>query len=91
MGDRPSPARRHTADTEPGSLSSWYVPNYIRKVAVCRHSMPRPCGLLLRTWNKLIDIVTGFSTGDLDPALLPQPAPRPDSAGAAHTGRATAV
>jgi uncharacterized protein len=74
-----------------GSLSSWYVPHFIRKVAVCRHSMPRPCGLLLRAWNRLIDIVTGFSTGELDRALLPKPAPKPDGAIAPHTGRAPAV
>jgi len=55
-----------------GSRSTWHVPNYVRKIAVCRHGMPRPCGYVLRAWNKVIDKLTGFSTGRERPA--PQPA-----------------
>jgi hypothetical protein len=32
--------------------------------------MPRPLGVMLRTWNRLVDLMTGFSAGegDLEPA-----------------------
>ncbi len=46
-----------------GSRSTWTVPKEVRKLAVCRHSMPRPFGHVLRAWNKAVDIVTGFSAG----------------------------
>jgi uncharacterized protein len=36
-----------------GSHSVWHVPEEVRKLAVCRHSMPRPFGTLLRGWNKV--------------------------------------
>jgi uncharacterized protein len=44
-----------------GARSVWHVPREVRKVAMCRHKMPRPFGTLLRAWNHLIDRVTGFS------------------------------
>ena len=44
-----------------GVRSVWHVPHEVRKLAMCRHNMPRPCGLLLRAWNNLIDRLTGFS------------------------------
>ena len=31
-----------------GSRSIWHVPHRVRKLAVCRHSMPRPLGTMLR-------------------------------------------
>jgi hypothetical protein len=36
--------------------------------------MPRPLGVMLRTWNKLVDLMTGFSAGegDLEPARQPE-------------------
>ena len=37
-----------------GSRSVWQVTKEVRKLAVCRHSMPRPCGLALRAWNKVL-------------------------------------
>ncbi len=46
-----------------GSVSTWYVPDHVRKFAVCRHSMPRLAGFALRAWNKLIGIVTGVDGG----------------------------
>lgn len=46
-----------------GSRSLWHVPKEVRKVAVCRHSMPRPLGFLLRAWTRLADLLTGFSAG----------------------------
>jgi uncharacterized protein len=55
-----------------GSVSTWHVPHYVRKFAVCRHSMPRPLGFALRAWNKLVGIVTGFEgAGALDSAPEP--------------------
>ncbi len=44
-----------------GSRSSWYVPEEVRKLAVCRHSMPRPFGLLLRVWNRLVGHLSSLS------------------------------
>jgi len=44
-----------------GARSVWHVPHEVRKLAMCRHNMPRPCGMLLRAWNNLIDRLTGFS------------------------------
>jgi uncharacterized cupin superfamily protein len=44
-----------------GSRSTWRIPHEVRKLAVCRHGMPRPFGTLLRVWNKLMDRATGFS------------------------------
>jgi len=44
-----------------GARSVWHVPHEVRKLAMCRHKMPRPFGMLLRAWNHLIDRVTGFS------------------------------
>jgi hypothetical protein len=46
-----------------GSVSNWHVPDYVRKFAICRHSMPRPLGFALRAWNKLINIITGAEGG----------------------------
>jgi uncharacterized protein len=36
-----------------GASSIWHVPHEVKKIAVCRHSMPRLFGLGLRVWNKL--------------------------------------
>ena len=37
-----------------GSHSVWQVTKTVRKLAVCRHSMPRPFGFVLRAWNKAV-------------------------------------
>jgi uncharacterized cupin superfamily protein len=42
-----------------GSRSLWRVPCAVRKLAVCRHAMPRPLGFALRAWKKLIALTTG--------------------------------
>jgi hypothetical protein len=56
-----------------GSHSIWHVTKEVRKLAVCRQSMPRPFGYALRAWNKLIAQLTGTSTGgsglELEPAV----------------------
>ena len=44
-----------------GSRSTWYIPDHLRKLAFCRQAMPRPAGTLLRAWNKVVDLMTGFS------------------------------
>ena len=46
-----------------GTSSVWNVPTFVRKIAFCRHSMPRPAGVLLRAWNKVVRRLTGFPTG----------------------------
>lgn len=46
-----------------GTSSVWNVPNFVRKIAFCRQSMPRPCGLLLRAWNKIARRLIGFPLG----------------------------
>ncbi|HUC48890.1 MAG TPA: cupin domain-containing protein [Xanthobacteraceae bacterium] len=42
-----------------GAVSTWHIPDHVRKLAVCRHSMPRLAGFALRAFNKLVGIVTG--------------------------------
>jgi uncharacterized cupin superfamily protein len=42
-----------------GSRSLWRVPCAVRKLAVCRHALPKPLGFALRAWRKLIAVVTG--------------------------------
>ena len=42
-----------------GSSSMWHVPSHVRKLAVCRHSLPHPLGFALRAWKKLIAVLTG--------------------------------
>jgi uncharacterized protein len=42
-----------------GSHSVWHVTKEVRKLAVCRHSMPRPLGFALRAWNKLVAVLNG--------------------------------
>jgi uncharacterized protein len=37
-----------------GCRSTWYVPKEVRKLAVCRHNVPRPFGKLLCVWNKAV-------------------------------------
>src|SRR5262249_24246591 len=46
-----------------GSHSGWQGTKPVRKPAVCRHSMLRPAGFVLRAWNKIFHRLTGFPTG----------------------------
>jgi len=62
-----------------GSRSNWYIPHEIRKIAFCRQAMPRPVGVMLRTWNKLVDLMTGFSAGEANLEPVEQPEMRTDS------------
>jgi uncharacterized cupin superfamily protein len=36
-----------------GSVTLWRVDAYVRKLAVCRHAMPKPLGFALRAYTKL--------------------------------------
>jgi len=46
-----------------GSRSVWHVTKEVRKLAICRHAMPRPMGFALRAWNGVINRLTGFAAG----------------------------
>jgi uncharacterized cupin superfamily protein len=46
-----------------GSQSLWRVPVAVRKLAVCRHALPKPLGFAVRAWRKLIALATGQSSG----------------------------
>jgi hypothetical protein len=39
------------------------VPVAVRKLAVCRHSLPKPLGFAIRAWHKLIALATGEEGG----------------------------
>jgi uncharacterized cupin superfamily protein len=40
-----------------GTTCTWHVTEYIKKVAVLRHTMPYPFGFAVLAWNKLLRIV----------------------------------
>ncbi len=46
-----------------GSRGRWRVPVAVRKLAVCRHALPKPLGFAIRAWRKLIALATGESSG----------------------------
>jgi uncharacterized cupin superfamily protein len=54
-----------------GSVSDWHVTQEVRKLAVCRHAMPRPLGFALRAWNKLAAMLG--SPGEASDPLQSQP------------------
>jgi uncharacterized cupin superfamily protein len=37
-----------------GSRTLWRVPRAVRKLAICRHSLPKPFGFALRAWKKFV-------------------------------------
>jgi len=47
-----------------GSRSQWRVPCAVRKLAVCRHSLPKPLGFAVRAWTRLTALIS------LSPASL---------------------
>jgi len=49
---------------------TWDVPEYIRKVAFLRHTMPRPLGFCVLAWNKLLRIVGWWGTSPLMLTIL---------------------
>jgi uncharacterized protein len=42
-----------------GSRSLWHVPVAVRKLAVCRHALPKPLGFMLRAWRRMIALANG--------------------------------
>ena len=42
-----------------GTVTLWQVETYVRKMAVCRHAMPRSLGFALRAFNKVMSLLTG--------------------------------
>ena len=46
-----------------GVSAKWRVPNYIRKVAFVRHTMPRPAGYGVIAWNLFLRIFRGGGGG----------------------------
>jgi uncharacterized protein len=70
-----------------GSRSTWYVPTEVRKVAVCRQSMPFLFAFALRAWNMMARFMgTIFRPGEetADPLASAAPAAKR----AAELGRA---
>jgi uncharacterized cupin superfamily protein len=41
-----------------GSHSLWRVPVAVRKLAVCRHALPKPPGTAVRAWRRLVAVAT---------------------------------
>jgi uncharacterized protein len=46
-----------------GSRSLWRVRVAVRKLAVCRHALPKSLGFGVRAWKKLVALVTGQDGG----------------------------
>src|SRR3984957_13584490 len=55
-----------------GSRSLWHVPVAVRKLAVCRHALPKPLGHALRAWRRL----TALANGERGAAARPGQAQR---------------
>ncbi len=68
-----------------GTSSFWHVTEPVRKLAFCRHAMPRPMGFALRAWNKvknLLGPIFGAEVDEGDP-LESKPVVRAGAEGAA--------
>jgi uncharacterized cupin superfamily protein len=46
-----------------GSRSLWRVPVAVRKLAICRHALPRPLGTIVRAWRRLVALAIGEGRG----------------------------
>lgn len=42
-----------------GTTARWHVPRYVRKIAFCRHPVPRPLGLSLRVLARIRALLSG--------------------------------
>jgi uncharacterized protein len=51
-----------------GSVSTWYIPDHVRKLAVCRHAMPRLVGFALRAFKKFVSIAGSHGAAALEGA-----------------------
>ena len=47
-----------------GTHSVWYVPKEVRKLAMCRHTMPGPFGRLFVLWNRIANRLFGSGSRD---------------------------
>jgi uncharacterized cupin superfamily protein len=47
-----------------GTHSVWHVPNEVRKLAMCRHTMPGPFGKGVMLWNKVANRLFGSGSRD---------------------------
>jgi len=52
----------------PGSSCTWRVPNYVKKIAVLRGSLPVPVSLFARAWHRLMSLYGAHKTGGLSSA-----------------------
>ena len=62
-----------------GSSSLWHVTQEVRKLAVCRHSIPKPVGFALRAWNKIAGFLGGIFGDPADDADPLESKPRAES------------
>ncbi len=66
-----------------GSVSLWHVIKDVRKLAFCRHTVPRPLGFALRAWKKAIAILSGPAEASDPLASAPDVAADAERVGAA--------
>jgi uncharacterized cupin superfamily protein len=46
-----------------GTTARWHVPAYVKKIAYCRHPLPRPLGFGLRVLARLRALLSGAPAG----------------------------
>jgi uncharacterized cupin superfamily protein len=46
-----------------GTTARWHVPVYVKKIAYCRHPLPRPLGFALRALGRIRSMLSGQPTG----------------------------
>jgi uncharacterized cupin superfamily protein len=46
-----------------GTTARWHVPRYVKKIAFCRHPLPRPLGFALRALGRVRSMLPGAPAG----------------------------
>lgn len=46
-----------------GTTARWHVPTYVKKIAFCRHPLPRPLGFALRALGRIRAMLSGAPAG----------------------------
>jgi uncharacterized cupin superfamily protein len=46
-----------------GTIARWRVPAYVKKIAYCRHPLPRPLGFALRAFGRIRSVLSGRQAG----------------------------
>ncbi|KQO65900.1 cupin [Methylobacterium sp. Leaf469] len=46
-----------------GSVCHWHVETYVKKVAFCRRTLPRPAAFVIRAFDRLVRMMKGSSGG----------------------------